>query len=1467
MLAIASGTKLDRNRPPRALSLLSMHIELNRTFRELLRNEERGDEVGALSPGPSTLTLSELLAARRVVILSDAGSGKTQEILEAARRLRREGKPAFFLRLENVAFDFDSAFEEGSLEEFQKWVEGSDEGWVLLDSIDESRLRSPLDFDRALRTVSGRLSPAKQRTHLILTGRPAAWRPRTDLALCEKLFPAGSGRALSPPDDEVSPESYRVGQRPSPAASFTIVGMEELSAAQVRRFALGRQISDTDAFIDAIERADALSFTARPHDLEELAALWRETGVIGSRRDLMENSVKRRLKEPTQTRAEAWPLPLEKARDGVQRIAAALMLTNHQSIWVPDGDETIRGVSCLRLDGLMPDWDAKELATLLGRPLFAHDVYGTVRFHHRSVKEYLAAQWFLDLLKHERSRREVEGLFFREQYGLEVVTPSLRPLLPWIAMADNRVLARVRRVAPEIVFEGGDPVQLPVDVRIDILESVCRQLASGSSTRSMADYAAIQRFAAPDLSHKLRSLIMQYQGEDEVIVFLMRMVWQGRLSGALQEALAIGQSSSVGAAARIAAFRVVADLGEAGDLARVRDHFLAEPGVLSRDCMAELVSHLRTPAADTLQWLLACIPRLPEPDEFHDTGLSTEVAEFFERAPLAVVIAAVDRIHGLITEPPVRPRYDGGLSLRYRWLSEAALAIVRRLASVRDPSALTPASLGLLYLLPLDGRYNPGTDSEDAVLCDLVGGWTELKWALFWYSVAQERTATPAPSTPAALARMALYNAPYVRVDESDFNEAILAIGARETSDDKMVALSLACVLAAGGQQDPLRRDMLHAAVADSGQLEAYLRDLLSPLSKSPEIEEQERLVAEHDRRRQRRMQREDRARSALRARLEANLDALRSPAFADRSTLSVGQHYLFDRMCELSEGRRGGRRAHLDWKVLEAEFGVDVSRAFRDGIVGFWRGHSPRLLSEGAQPNSIPGADLFGLAGLSIEASETPGLFGVLTEAEAATAFRYAMRELNGFPSWFHSLWAAYPRVVATMALNEIAFETREEGAGAPNSCGIYRFSRYGDSLWNVLGPALLDLLREHPPRHLERLTYLLDIVQSSDLSDAAIAGLAAERWQSVADNDQLPLWAAVWTGTAPDAAIEAVERHLAALGDSQARTTFAMSFVTLLVGSRFKTTRVRTRFCAPEFLGRLYLLVHEYVRAGDDIDRANKGVYSPGPRDYAQDARERLVALLQQIPGRDSFLALRRISELHPDPRLRPWFVLQARARAEADCEPSPWSAEQVWQFGSGFERVPANHRELFDLAVMRLLDLKHEQEEGDDSMASVLIRATLETEIRNFVAAWCNHRSCDRYQVTQEEELPDAKRPDLRWRGKSFDGPVPVELKIADKWSGPELFERLECQLAGDYLRDLKSNRGIYLLVNRGTRARWDLPAGGRASFEELICALQAHWTSVASAHSGVEEIRVIGIDLTKRAQAPLRSRKARKRAAAN
>lgn len=55
----------------------------------------------------------------------------------------------------------------------------------------------------------------------------------------------------------------------------------------------------------------------------------------------------------------------------------------------------------------------------------------------------------------------------------------------------------------------------------------------------------------------------------------------------------------------------------------------------------------------------------------------------------------------------------------------------------------------------------------------------------------------------------------------------------------------------------------------------------------------------------------------------------------------------------------------------------------------------------------------------------------------------------------------------------------------------------------------------------------------------------------------------------------------------------------------------------------------------------------------------------------------------------------------------------------------------------------------------------------------------------------------------------------------------------------------------MVYLGTKSYWDLPNGRRAdTFEMLIDELQRHWTLISNDYPGVEDIRVIGIDLTRR-----------------
>lgn len=97
----------------------------------------------------------------------------------------------------------------------------------------------------------------------------------------------------------------------------------------------------------------------------------------------------------------------------------------------------------------------------------------------------------------------------------------------------------------------------------------------------------------------------------------------------------------------------------------------------------------------------------------------------------------------------------------------------------------------------------------------------------------------------------------------------------------------------------------------------------------------------------------------------------------------------------------------------------------------------------------------------------------------------------------------------------------------------------------------------------------------------------------------------------------------------------------------------------------------------------------------------------------------------------------------------------------------------------------------------------------------------------------------------------GSVPCELKLSDRWTGPSLFERLEVQLCGDYLRHRQTDRGIFLLVYAGGQKRWGHPTGTQILvFRALVEALQSCWLAISPQFPGVEDVRVMGMDLTQR-----------------
>lgn len=1442
---------------------LDEFIPLDRTFHSLVHEEGANDDVDLRRHfgRQDAIRWENLLPDYRVVVLSEAGSGKTAEIRNIAADLRRSGKQAFFVRIEHAADDFETAFEIGTLEEFEVWVASGEEGWLLLDSVDEARLRDPKDFERAIRKVSKRIGSAVQNAHIVITGRISAWRPKTDLLLCRAAFPFDSAehpRDEEPLGAEGEPE-MQLAPKPGAPSDFRLVALDDLRGEQVDRFLVAKGVTDLVAFKAAVERKEAWSFTTRPQDLSELVGFWMDYGRIGSRLELMRSSIGRRLEERDQDRADARPITTERIRLGARLVAATATLTQESAIRVPDGSENAQGLS---VKEVLTDWDDQDCAILLSRPIFDEGIYGTVRFHHRSVREYLTAEWLHELIVDQASRARIEGLFFRTQYGIEIVVPTMRPILPWLAILDDRILARVISLAPEILFEGGDPSQLPRDTRCQVLRQACEHLSQPAHGRSVMDYAAVQRFVSTDLTDEVKVLLARYGEDEDIAWFLLRMIDQGELKDAAEDAkqFAILSRSEY---TRIAAFRAVQAVGSDTDREAIRAAFLKEKGDIQRSWLAELLPGLPSSVV-ALKWLLKALARAAPKQRFETDSLSSAMGDYVSRAPMMLMKPLIEGLKTLLDAPPVVESHIREVSVRNGWLAQAAAMAVARAAEVKSPVALEGPSLSILRSLPLIQEFGDSANVEiKTKLPELVKQWPALNQALFWADVEAARRGGAGRKPGEAVTghwQVGIFGH-YWSFSASDLDAVCEDIVSRHLSDDKAVATTLAFTLYVQSGRPPKLRSRLKRIAGWDPVAASALQSLLHP---SPgQLQKWRRQEAGWKRRAAAAAAKAAAARAKSKEYLLEHMAELRDPCTP--GIISSAQHYLHQSMRDESD--RSNRWTEGRWRTLIPEFGEAIAQAFRDGAVGYWRTHRPQLQSEGAAPNSTPFSVIFGLTGLAIESDDQQDWSLGLTAQEADTATRYALHELNGFPPWLPGVYRQFPDPVIDLVVQEIAFELKVHDEKAESHYVLYDASWSGEWMWDHLGPVMLKVLRK-TVKSLGDLQYLLTIVQGASIEGATLAKLAAQKAAS-RNPDLAPTWFAVWVGVDPVEAIPAITARLATIRNPDEQTAFAMRFVTQLMGGRRGGRGVRQAYRSIDHMKALYLLTNEFVRERDDINRAGKGVYSPGLRDDAQDARGALFSFIRETPGKAAYLALAEISRAHPEEKTRPWMAFHAKEKAALDADAAPWTPSQVRGFNDDLERTPANHRDLWYLAVDRLADLKMDLEEGDSSIADILQPVDQETQIRKYIGNWCREHSGGHYSIPQEEELADAKRPDLRFHGFGFDSPVPAELKLADKWTGPHLFERLEVQLCGDYLRDRRSSRGIFTLVYHGTKSSWDLPNGGKAEgFMALVEALQNHWLALAPQFPGVEDIRVIGIDLTKRglnaetAKAARKSRRAEK-----
>ena len=1435
-------------------------VPLNRSFSAILRKQQTSDEQEILAAWgfPPYKQWPGIDEGYRSVVLGEAGAGKTFEMWARAKYTEDQGHAAFLIRIEDINEYFEQAFEVGCTESFEDWLGSHREAWFYLDSVDEAKLSNPRDFEKAIRRFSQRIKNAQMRAHICVSSRPYAWRAESDRNLIERYLPF---RQRKRERKSEIPESE--GQVTESESALEVYLLRPLEEDQIRQFAVHRLTPEIDRLIDELKRLNLLDLAGRPFDLEGILVKWTSDRELGGRREMLRHNIEAKLKEIDSHRDIRRPLSLERSRQGARLLAAAVTLTGEPGIRVPDNAHEKAGIDAAVV---LADWGAYDIETLLQKAIFDGVIYGGVRIRHREERELLAAEWFLELLQKGHSRHAIEALIFREQYGHQIIAPRLRPILPWLMLDDKTIRNRAFAIHPEIALEGGDPAQLPFQERKKILIDIVKQIVFEGEKSTVHHNNDIALIAQSDLTEETLTLIERYADYDDAIFFLGRLVWQGKMVACLPRLMDIAAIPTRGIYARIAAARAVMTCGTTKQQRTLWRSLLTAKAELPRKLFAEIVQY--APAdSKSVALLLRSIDKLPPYERFQTTGLTRALHVFIDRLPNPTIVGTspplaelVSGLRTILDRPPFVERQHCRVSKDFSWLLGSATLAVERLISAHSETAMQDHALAIMLMRPAARNWEAsGLDDYEDSLSELVPDWPKLNDILFWRCIDEARTRLEKDGQRLDSALQVLWPRHYWSFGTGALSRVLDWVKERELEDDRLVALSLAFRIYAEAGKPVDMLAQLKDAVTGDAPLEARLDQLLNPTAS-----ERERKSQQQNLKRKQRQDKEDREREQIKsdwiACLRTNPDRVRSPTGIEPGGISNDQYWLYREVVD--SGHRSSRGEGAEWKSLIDQFGIEVARAYRDAAVSHWRHYKPGLRSEnpGIQPGESSGSVisyslLFAMAGLEIEAKEVTEFPQHLSETDVLHALRYIASELNGFPSWLEAIYRTHPQAVIEAIKTELFWELTNTQPGQPMHYILDHINFDAPWLHAAIAEPLLERMRVNDVTSTEALSASLSILRSSNVEPPELAVVAQSKVAAGQPKEHLPYWYAMWVDSEPDTGIPAVANWLECFGSPKASSHAAQLFISILmgtIGGRSSGPHIEN-FRTAEHLKALYVLMHKHIRSEEDIDRAGGGVYTPELRDNAQDARNALFRFLSEIPGKATYVAIKELVEEHPDPITRPWMEKHAFERAEQDGDLGPWAPKQVHEFGSRLTLTPSTHRQLYDLTIDRLTDLKNWIEHGVDSPFQTWQRAESESELRTLVTGWLNSRWDNKFTTAQEPELANNQRMDIWLHNESVRSPVPVELKVLDKrWSGPMLCERLRNQLAGDYLRHEKEGCGVMLLAWQGRNAnrKWRIN-GELADVTGLQKALKDYWAGISSNFPSVVAIEIIVIDMTIRA----------------
>lgn len=581
--------------------------------------------------------------------------------------------------------------------------------------------------------------------------------------------------------------------------------------------------------------------------------------------------------------------------------------------------------------------------------------------------------------------------------------------------------------------------------------------------------------------------------------------------------------------------------------------------------------------------------------------------------------------------------------------------------------------------------------------------------------------------------------------------------------------------------------------------------------------------------------------------------------AFNNIEKIRSGDENWLVGLSNYSSKKTGGTfaltKSHVD--PVEKVFGQKVSEAFLEGLIIYWHNAKLPKISEYYLTNSMPWSVILVLQAIDSWYGDNKVDWSTLSTSLKQTALQAGLSELNAFPHWYPDLVKKEESSSRELWLEILELE-KDSTIEYPHLANLLFYNRDFEPCRNVG----IEYLKSHPDIRIEVAKPLIKSALSENRSESILDFLQVQgigRINIAKEKDGLIFLAAAWRYRAKDI-WDWIEKNYLAVSENRANAFMRWILAIEEIHPDFHNDiwpawakEEVLLSMLPDFLAlKLPELPHEGTVTGP------------------MQTRFLLNDCLNKIAESGSIKVIRGIISLlnRPDMTRHRNLLLHILERCRKANPRDVWvplSPKELWEFIERDKRPVRNHKELFDLALEIVNEIKADIQSGDVNLRAVFWRDDIPKKNRQkprkeetfqiiIFDKIKNHPLTKKIFGFRDIKITGGNRPDIAIVCKNPKGEVIKVYIEMKRQCHDELITAIKEQLADKYLLDPEARFGIYLVgwfgkeyYGKSQRAIKDAIGEFPSGPERLELFLNKICDQVAAERDDIDAIRSVLINL--------------------